>query len=48
MGGSRLGPRRWGVTGPLTANLTGDEAVACFHLAVGRSIEEILSLMTPA
>jgi hypothetical protein len=38
---------RWAVTGPLTAQVTGDDGLDCFRIAVGRSITEILDLMLP-
>lgn len=47
MAGSRLAPQRWTTTGPITAQLTGDDAVACYRLAVGRSVNEIVALMLP-
>ncbi|MBW8763608.1 MAG: hypothetical protein JF592_13660 [Microbacterium sp.] len=47
MSGSRTGPVRWAVTGPLTAQVTGDDGLDCFRIAVGRSITEIIELMMP-
>lgn len=47
MPSSRTGPVRWAVSGPLTAQVTGDEGLGCFRIAVGRSISEILALMLP-
>lgn len=47
MPGMRTGPVRWAVTGPLTAQVTGDDGLDCFRIAVGRSITEILDLMLP-
>lgn len=39
-------PPRWGVTGPLTAQLAGEDAVALFRFAVGRSVDEIAAAMS--
>lgn len=47
MAGPRTGPVRWAAYGPLTAQITGEEGLACFRLAVGRSISEIVALMLP-
>lgn len=45
MVGSRLGPQRWTSTGAITAQLTGDDAVASYRLAAGRTVDEIVALM---
>lgn len=47
MAGPRTGPVRWAASGPLTAQITGEEGLDCFRLAVGRSIAEILAVMLP-
>ncbi len=46
MSSFRRGAPRWTTSGSLVAQLTGEEAVSYFRLAVGRSLAEIAELLT--
>lgn len=37
---------RWMTSGPITVVLTDEDAVACFRLAIGRTVPEIFGLLT--